>query len=354
MAEIKKTPVNKWFKALMELDGAVDKTLDPYREENIIRTKSPSLNWIFANPGQGAPRNSSMVFYGKNKSGKSLISSLFVQETLERDPEAICISFNTESRGALQTGSLFGIDPNRYITYDGNNPVDIFDRVEKEIFPMIDEGMPLKILIIDSIQGIRGIKSLNADSVGDHLIGDEALTIKNGFKRIAAGLKSRNVHFCCTSHMSANIGAMGHAPKDKPALSWFAKHLFEYFIEVSRNGGAEGKVDILGNKFEGDTKDAKDKKEVTGHRIFVKMAENSLGTSGRSGELTIDYKKGLINIEDEIVELAINTKTVERPNNRTYIVDGQEFSSKEKFVLGVRDSKELQDILLKKIATKDS
>jgi hypothetical protein len=35
-------------------------------------------------------------------------------------------------------------------------------------------------------------------------------------------------------------------------------------------------------------------------------------------------------------------------------VSGQEFSSKEKFVLGVRNSKELQNILLKKIAEKDA
>jgi KaiC/GvpD/RAD55 family RecA-like ATPase len=355
MAKEEKKPVgNKWFKTLMDSEGAVDKSLDPYREENIVRSRSPYLNWIMANKAMGIPRNSSLVLYGKNKSGKSLIASIIVQEELEKDKDAIAISFNTEIRGALQSGNLFGIDPERYITYDVNSPDLIFDKIEKEIIPMVDEGMPLKVLILDSLQGIRGIKSLNADSVSDHLIGDEALTLKNGLKRIAPLLKQRGILFICTSHMAANIGAMGHAPKEKAALSWFAKHLFEYFIEVSRDTSAEGKQDILGQKFESDIKDAKDNKQKTAHRIFAKMAENSLGTAGRVGEFTIDYKRGIINTEDEIVELSIVTKTVERPTNRKYVVDGVEYDGKEKFVLAVRDSKELQQKLLAKIKASEA
>ena len=355
MAEVKKAvPANKWFKGLMELDGSVDKTLDPYRDENIVRSSSPSLNWIFANVGFGAPRNSTILAYGQAKSGKSLTANMVIQQELESDPNALAISFNTEIRGGLQSGRLFGIDPNRHITYDCNDAAGIFDKIEKEIIPMVDEGMPLKVLVIDSLNGIRGIKSMASDSVENHLIGDEALTLKAGLKRIVPLLKRRNILLFCTAHMAANIGAMGHAPKSKAALSFFTRHTFEYFIEVSRDGSAEGKTDILGNKFEGDTKDMKDNKQITGHRIFVKMDENSLGTSKRTGEFTIDYKKGPINTEDEIVEIAINTKVVERPNNRTYIFEELNFSSKEQFFLAVRGSKDLQVRLIDKIRAKDA
>jgi hypothetical protein len=59
MTEVKKP--NKWFKQLMESEGAVDKSLDPYRDENIVKSSSPSLNWIFANKGGGVPRNASVI-----------------------------------------------------------------------------------------------------------------------------------------------------------------------------------------------------------------------------------------------------------------------------------------------------
>lgn len=352
MLEVK--PKNKWFKQLMELEGSVDKSLDPYRDDNIVKSSSPSFNWIFANKGFGIPRNATLLTYGEPKSGKSLIANMIIQQELQDNPEAYSITFNSEIRGQLQSGSLFNIDPARHISYDCNDPVGIFDKIEKEIIPMVDDGMPLRILVIDSLNGIRGIKSLNSDSVENHLIGDEALTLKAGLKRIVPLLKKRNILLICTAHMTANIGAMGHAKKSKAGISFWTRHSFEYFVEVARDGSAEGKIDILGNKFEGDTKDMKDNKQITGHRIFVKMDENSLGTSKRTGEFTIDYKKGPINTEDEIVEIAINTKTVERPNNRTYLFEDQKFNSKEEFVLAVRRDKILQGKLIDKIRSKDA
>jgi GTPase SAR1 family protein len=345
---------NKWFKQLMDSEGAVDKTLDPYREENMVRSSSPSLNWVFANKGFGVPRNASIVAYGQAKAGKSLISNMFIQNELHRDPEAMAITFNTEIRGQLQTGSLFGIDHTRHISYDVNAPAEIFDKIEKEIIPMVEQGMPLRVLVIDSLNGIRGTKSLNTDSVDSHLMGDEALTIKNGLKRIIPLLKKHSVLFISTAHVTANIGAVGmHAPKTKAGLSNYARHSYEYYLSVSRDNSAEGKSDVLGDKFEVDIKDFKGKKQINGHRIFVKMDENSLGVSGRTGEFTIDYKKGVINAEDEIAELAIMTSSVERPNNRTYIVNGNTYTSKKDFIIAVRENKEVQEALISKIIEKD-
>lgn len=348
--------MSKWFKQLMDSEGSVDKTVDPYREENMVRSDSPSFNWIFANKGGGAPRNSTSVYIGQPKAGKSVGANAVIANELARDPEAIAITFNTEIRGALQTGSLFGIDPKRHITYDLNGPGEIFDKIEKEIIPMVLDGMPLKILVIDSLNGIRGIKSLNTESVEDHLMGDEALTLKNGLKRVVPLLKKHNIHFIATAHMAANIGAVGmHAPKFKAALSWFARHVFEFFILFSRDNSAEGKTDALGNKFENDSvKDFKGNKQITGHKIYVTMDENSLGTSKRSGQFTIDYKKGVVGQEEEYFELAKNCEIVERPNNRTYIYEGITYTSKEQFIDAIKASPEIQKSIFDRVRAKDA
>jgi hypothetical protein len=82
------------------------------------------------------------------------------------------------------------------------------------------------------------------------------------------------------------------------------------------------------------------------------MTESSRGVAGRSGQFTFDYNKGIVNIEDEIFELAKNLNLVERPNNRTYALNGVSFSSKEEFIVSIREDEAVRNQLLKQIYSK--
>jgi len=337
---------NKWMKALNKMEGAVDKEYDPFQEGNGIRSGSPSLDWTFGK-GSALPLGYGLLLYGPPKSGKSLVSNLFIGNLHKSDPEAIAIKFNTEMREAGQMEDYWGVDQERYMAYDVNEPEYIFDRIKNEILPMIQDGMPLKLIVIDSLQGIQGVKEMNRDSVTNHIMGDHAKTIQDGLKAILPVLRRHRIALICTAHIRGNFDAGMYGPKEKMAGGWAQKHFFEYFMEVKRDGSSASKIE------NDEAKDFRGKKELVGHKIYVKMADSSVGVSGRSGQFTLSYNRGLVNTEEEVMELAKNLSLVERPNNRTYIVDGEKYTSKDEFMAAIKEKPELKQKLLTSVYARD-
>ncbi|CAM6004866.1 unnamed protein product [Sphagnum balticum] len=294
MADKKKE--NPWLKQLKAYDDAVDYEYDSFAEQNCWYTPSPYFNWIFANKSNGIPKNSSILLLSEQKAGKSLSCYAIVEEMQKRDPEGIAIYFNTELRGALQHGVFSGVDKERLIIYDTKDPEEIFDRVEKDIKPMVQDGMPLRIIIVDSLTNIQGIKRRDADSVSDHLRGDHALTIQTGLDKLVPFCKRNKILLIGTSQMRANQKATPGGPDTQMAESWTVKHTFEYFISLKRAGSADDKADLDGKTFEEEgMKDARDQKLLTGHKIYVKCEANSIGPQGRAGVFTMDYQRVLNN-----------------------------------------------------------
>lgn len=333
---------NKWMKQLSSMEGAVDKEYNPFAEENVLKSTSPSLNWTFGK-GSGLPFGYGVILYGPPKSGKSLISNLFAGALHKQDPEAMAMKFNTELREAGQMSDYWGIDQDRYIAYDVNEPELIFDRIKNEIKPMLDEGMPLKLIIIDSLQQIQGVKQGNRESMTHHIMGDKARTIQDGLELILPIIRRHRIALICTAHIRANFDAGMYGPKERMSGGHAQKHYFEYFMEVKKDGSAESKIE------DDSIKDFKGKKEIIGHKIFVKMSESSVGVAGRTGQFTLSYDKGLINTAEEIATLAKTLNLVEMPNNRTYIVGDKKYSSKAEFFQALEQDEELAQSLLKKI-----
>lgn len=345
---------NKWMKIINKMDGAVDRDYDPYTLERTIQTLSPSLNWIFSKSA-GLSFMEFMLLWGPPKAGKSIVSDAFVaalhakisEDTKKNDMMAM--KFDTELREMGHKEEFWAIDESRYPVFNVNQPDEIFDRLKKDIFPMVEQGMPLKLLIIDSLQGIMGVKASNAESVTDHQMGDHAMTIQKGLQTIQPFLRKHKIALISTAHIRGNLDAGMYSPKEKMAGGWHQKHSYEYFVKVTRDNSAEGKKDALGNDLVNDNKDFKGKNERTAHKIYVEMTESSRGVAGRTGQFTFDYNKGIINIEEEIFELAKNMNLVQRPNTRTYVLDGVSFNSKEEFITAIRDRAEVRDHLLKRI-----
>lgn len=348
-----KSAGNKWLKQLRAYDDAVDPSYDSFAPENCLYTPSPYFNWIFANKSHGIPKNASVLFFSEQKAGKSLSIYAMVLEMQRRDPEGIAIIFNTELRGQLQGGVFPEIDQDRMIIYDTNLPAEIFDRVEGDIKAMVQDGMPLRILAVDSLTNIMGVKRANADSATDHLVGDHALTIQIGLSKLVPFCKNNNIQLLATSQMRGNLDAGKYGPKEKMAESWATKHAFEYFVSLKRAGAAEDKSDIEGKTFEDDVKDARDNKLLTGHKIYVKMEASSLGPQGRSGVFTMDYEKGIINQHEEIFFLGKSLGIITTPNNRTYYYGDRTFNGKKEAAIAIRDDKKLADDILAAIKKTD-
>jgi hypothetical protein len=348
---------NKWLKQLTAYEDTVNFEYDAFAPENCIYTPSPYVNWIFANKSHGIPLGSSVLMYSAAKAGKSLMMQGIVGQLHQNDPNAIAIIFNTEMRGKFQKDLFDTIDRERLVIYDSNRPEDVFDRFERDIVPMIQDGMPLKVVCIDSLTSIGGTKSLSGErSVNDQIMGDHAATINRGLDKIVPYCKKYNIALIMSSQIRANVDPTNpHAPKEKMAESWKVQHTAEYFISIRRATAADDKTDIEGNRFEEENiKDARGNKDQTGHKIYFKMEQSSIGTAGRSGVTTVDYKRGFINQHEEVFELAKNTNIIKTLGAGSYDVYGEKIRGKAEVARRIRDDKELYNRLLNDVKKLDS
>ncbi len=346
--------INKWAKQL-KTEYSLDLEYDSFAPENVIKSQSPSINYSFANKSHGLPKDASLMLYAPAKAGKSLISKSFVAEIQKNDPEAITIEFNTEFRGMQSSSNIFGIDLNRHLVYQTNRPSEIFDFLVKDVAAQFQDGMPLKLVIIDSLTYVAGVKSMNADSVEDHLIGDKSLTITKGLELIVPWLKRNRIPLIATAHMRANLDPGNpRAPKEKAAINHMARHSFEVFMSFRKAGAADDKVNLAGEAYEDNNqKDIRGNAGITGHKIISKVEENSLGVPGRTGMVTLDYKRGLVDIESEVFLLGTNTGIIKKEGNRNYFFGDKKWSSKMDCANAIKDDPKLAAAILEEVRKLD-
>jgi len=345
---------------LRKMDGAVAGDEDPLM--HCLQTPSPSVNWALALKGHGLPFGYSMMLFGPPKGGKSVLCNAFIGQ-LHRDyADAVAITFNTELRGELQSSDKaaksFGIDPERFMCFDVNQPEQVFDRIEKDIAALCDEGLNVKVIVIDSIKGIAGRRFLNAKTVNTQQIGDQAATIQDGLMRILPILRKYKIALIMTTHVRAEMDQVEQMRGNtvKMAAAWASKHMAELFCYVEPNRTKDAKTTLAGESFEDpDTKDFMDKASKTGHKLRFKVMGNSIGPDGRSAEFTLDYQKGIINQYEEIFTLDKNLGIINRVNNVSYEYGEKKWTGGIKNVLiAIRDDENLQKELLTAVYQKDT
>ncbi len=351
-----------WLAALHKLDESnLRERGNPH--DNVLQTKSPSFNFVFGK-GHGLPRGFTLVMGGPPKGGKTLVSNALVGHLHQKDPEAIVIKFDTEFREGVQSTSeelseMWGVDLDRYVVYQTNSPMDIFDRIEKEIAAMCQDGMPLAAVIIDSVNGIQGRRAMNADTIETQQIGDEAKTLTDGFKRILAVQRKYGFALILTCQIRAEMDMLEQkrGNKVKMSLPFALQHYCEYFLFVEPNRNVEGRTSLSGEEFrdkEATDMDKNSKGEKTGHKIKVTMKDSSCGHKGRVGEFTLDYGKGIINTWEEVFTLGLNRGIIERPSLSQYKFQDKEWRGKEKVWEDLKNDQRLQDAIIAELFARDA
>lgn len=350
-------PNKKFMEKLLKLDGAVSgfRNIHDY----VVRSPSPSLNFAFGN-SHGLPAGYSLTLFGPPKGGKSVICNAMAGQLHQDDPDAWVIKFNTEFRegGQLtqEQASMWGIDPDRYMAYECNAPDLVFDRIEKDFSALAQDGMKLKLVIIDSVTQIQGRRSMNADSIMTQQIGDNALTIQEGLKRILPVQRKVGFGLILTAHVRAQMDQIEvmRGNKYRAAISFGTQHHCEYSMFVEPNKTKEGRVDLLGNSFVNESvEDLGGKGEKEAHKIRVKMVDSSIGPKERVGEFTLDYHKGIVNIHEEVFQLGVGWNVIDRPNQVTYAFAGKEYRGKPAMLEALKLDPALCKAVLTELRRKD-
>lgn len=346
-----------WMTKLSTLEGAVNERRNIH--STVIQSASPSLNFVFGR-GWGLPLGYSLVLYGPPKAGKSILSYLMAAGVHRDYEDGIVIKFNTEFReeGQLdeKLASTLGIDWDRYKGIDANSPDLIYDQIEKQVAAWCGDGMPLKLVIIDSMNGVQGRRAMDSESILKTQIGDVALTNKEGLKRILPIQRKYNFSIIMTSHVAIEMdrAEQMRGNKYRMGASIGVQHHGEYFMYVERNVTKAGKKDMLEREFiDKRVEDMAEEGEVTGNKIGFCLKDSSFGGRGRNGELTFDYGRGVINQHEEVFLLGTRRNVVERPDTTHYVFDDKKWKGKPAFLAALKDDAELRGKILKELQRRD-
>jgi hypothetical protein len=355
----------KHFEALLKLPGAVLASESAKIWDGGIRHPSPSFNWIFGNTHL-APFGSTVILWGGSKGGKSVIVNGIIGQLHKDYDDAVAIKYNTEYREKIQTTdqqkALWGIDDKRYMGFETNRPEEVFDIIEGKLPALIQAGLNIKLIVIDSISDILGRRQQNSKTVEQQQIGDEAQTIKDGLKRIKSTLKKYGITLllCVQERAEFDSLEVRRGNKTKMAGAAYLKHMAEYFIHVAKDETKEGRQDLLKKPFLRGMKDLAGKEEPYAHIIKFKMQDSTVGPKKRVGRFTLDYYKGVINTHEEIFLLGVNRNIVGRPNLRTYTVsdfpakgETSSWSSREDFLTALKENSQLYNDLAGRVKMQD-
>ncbi len=336
------------FDTFFKGKNVVDYNENPFND--ILTTDSPSFNWMLGNT-HGLPRGYSVLLWGAPKSGKTLICNNFISVLHRDDPEAMVLKFNTEFREKLQRNSNIAyIDPARIRTCEVNGPGEVFDFIVKEVPAMCQAGLPLKLIVIDSLNGIFGKRGVNSESIEDVTIGDAAMTLQEGFKRIVPVLRKYNIALIATAQQRAEMNDLEkrRGNEYKVALASGALHAIEYHVQVIQNRNKDGKV------FDENSTDLMEKNLILGHKIRVAMSASSASPAGRTAEFTLNYSKGIVNIGEEVAKLATDATHVVKVEGRSYIFEDEKYVGWDAFQNALETNIEFRNRVVEAIKKTDS
>lgn len=348
-----------WMAKLRKLDGAVKEDVNPFATG--LTTGVPSVDFIYGKTWV-LPAGFTEILYGLPKCGKSVLSHLRIAALHRSDPKAWALKFDTEMRSKVQLSRedqiKYGIDPERLIIIEGNDPAVIFDQFRHEILEMVKDGLPLKYACIDSISTVSGRRTMEQEKMETQQRGDWALTIQTGLGFVLPIIREHNIAFTLVAQARAEQDALeqkrGH--KVRMHAGFALQHFGEYFVFVERDRTVAGKTDLLGHKLENAAlTDSKDEAEKTAHKICVEMVDSSMGIgTGRTGRFTFDFDQlKPINTHEEIYVLGVGRGIIKTPTQGYYEYGGKKWHGEKAIVQHMADNPTMQAEIVQQLRAMD-
>ena len=298
--------MSKWMSKLTADFGAIAETLNS-KLPPVVPTRSPSLNWATSiggfQPGKVA------VLYGPESSGKSLLAMMAVADEQKKDKDAIFIWFDAEFSFNLPLFIKIGGDPKRLIVRKSNDPLKIFDYIGGEMLEALQEGAPIRGIIIDSIKAIRYPKEANMKQTTDQKMGGTGASyLPSTLKLVIPVIAEFNLLTFFIQQVTMEIDPMKALRNPYVITEGRAlKHAADLMLEIvkldTKNGIVESGETISGAA------------QQTGHKVRVKVKKNRLGTPARMAQFTYYYDHGIIDTATEIFELGKSLGVVFHPKN---------------------------------------
>ena len=355
--ELAKKP-NKWAAKLRkEMDGAVQERGNPF--DMVVRTSSPSFNRAFGKT-HGLPRGYTAIFWGPWKGGKSLITKSLIADALNQDKtgESIALLFDTEYRAEAQLPTdadyaKFGIDPDRLVIVQTNSPEGVFNQMCSKVKALMQEGMPLVLVVLDSASSMLGRRTEKNYDINKQTIGDLAATLGDGMKMLLPIIRDNKIALAIITQARDEFDQWvqrrnGHKFRMQAAAG--LKHLVEYFFFMEEDETSKGNTDVFKQDIRGASKKAGEKQKW---RVRGKLERSSMGPSGRTFSFTFDRSLGFVDQWEEIAKMGLKSRVVEVVGN-THTFGPNSWSNGKSYYTAVRDDMELQRAITAEVLRRDT
>jgi RecA/RadA recombinase len=232
-----------------------------------------------------------------------------VADYQKKDPEAIFIWFDAEFSFNLPLFIKIGGNPKQLIVRKSNDPLKIFDYIGGEMLEALQEGAPIKGLIIDSIKAIRYPKETNMKQTTDQKMGGTGASyLPSTLKLVVPVIAEYNLLTFFIQQVTMEIDPMKALRNPYVITEGRAlKHASDLMLEIvkldTKNGILESGETISGAA------------QQTGHKVRVKVKKNRLGAPARMAQFTYHYDQGIVDTGGEIFELAKSLGVIFHPKN---------------------------------------
>jgi recombination protein RecA len=297
---------NKWMSKLVTDFGVIADQLNAAQLPP-IPTRSPSLN--YATGIGGFQPGKITIMYGAESAGKSLLAMMAIADYQKIDSEALFVWFDAEYSFNLSLFKKIGGDASRLIVRQSNDPLKIFDYIGKDLLAMLQDGAPVKGIVIDSIKAIRYPKETNMKQTTDQKIGGTGASyLPSALKLIIPVIAEFNLLTFLIQQVTMEIDPMKALRNPYVITEGRAlKHASDLMLEITKLDTKKGIVEA-GETISGAAKQ-------TGHVVRIRVKKNRLGVPARMAQFTYHYDHGIINTGDEIVDLAKSLGVIFHPIN---------------------------------------
>lgn len=298
--------MSKWLSKLTSDFGVVaaslNKSLPPP-----VPTRSPSLNWATGIGGFQPGKIS--VLYGPESAGKSLLAMMAIADYQRSDSEAIFIWFDAEYSFNLPLFIKVGGDPSRLVVRKTNDPLKIFDYIGGEMLENLQEGAPIKGIVIDSIKAIRYPKESNMKQTTDQKMGGTGASyLPSTLKLVVPVIADYNLLAFFIQQVTMEIDPMKALRNPYVITEGKAlKHAADLMLEIVKLDTKAGVIES-GETISGAA-------QQTGHKVRVKVKKNRLGVPARMAQFTYHYSDGIVDTASEIFELGKSLGIVFHPRS---------------------------------------
>ena len=311
---------------------------------DVIPTGSIALDYAIG--AGGVPRGRITQFAGKESSGKTFLALQTAANWQKQDPENCFAFIDCEYTYDTEWAEKFGIDNDRVFYIKTNEAEKVFQGLvgrvkvnsatKKEtkiqgVFDMISKGQRIKVpspsgkanvldlsklglIIVDSVAAMQPPME-RTSAVGKQNMALMARFLSVELRKMTPGVAAANVAMIFINQLRVDPGKMFGNPEDSPG-GRALKHACSLMVNLAPMSGADNTVtDSDGEK--------------VGHKVRAKIGKNKVGSPYRKAEYTIEYLSGITNRGEEILEVGQKLNIIERPSVRSYIINGQKFSSKK-------------------------